>query len=65
MTIKSALQQLPATSAVSGTGLFVLSVEMVYLVDARQERFILHRAENTSAVGTAMTCLMRAGMNAA
>ena len=65
MTTKSTLQQLPAISGVFGTGLSVLSVEMVYLVDAGQERFILHRAENTLVVGIVMTYLMKAGMNAA
>ena len=63
MTTKSALRQLPAILAVFGTGLYVHSVEMVYLVDAGQEHFTLHREAIISAVGTVTIYPMKAGMN--
>jgi len=63
MTIKSAVQQLPATSPVFGTGLFALSAKMVFIVVEGQERFNLRRVGIISAVGIVTTCLMRAGMN--
>ncbi len=36
---------------------------MACIADAGQERFTLHRAENTLAVGTAMIYPTKAGMN--
>ena len=63
MSIKSALRQLPVISGVFGTGLFVLSVKMVYLADAEQGYFTLLRAEIILAAGIATTCPTKAEMN--